>query len=103
VKVDESDRPFEHPLYERLLSVPGLDVAVASLDQLLTWGATNSFWVFPMATSCCGIELMAAAASRVDIDRMGAILRPCAQAGRAHHGRARRDARQPSSCARWAT
>ncbi len=75
VKVDESARPYEHPLYERMLSVPGLDVAVASLDQLLTWGAVNSLWVFPMATSCCGIELMAAAASRVDIDRMGAILR----------------------------
>ena len=75
VKVDESARPYEHPLYERMLSVPGLDVAVASLDQLLTWGAVNSLWVFPMATSCCGIELMATAASRVDVDRMGTIVR----------------------------
>lgn len=75
VKPDEEARPFEHPLYEPLLRVPGLDVAVASLDRLLTWGATNSFWIFPMATSCCGIEFMAAAASRVDIDRMGAIIR----------------------------
>lgn len=74
-RVDESARPYEHPLYERLLSVPGLDVAVAGLDQLLTWGAVNSLWIFPMATSCCGIEFMAAAASRVDLDRMGAILR----------------------------
>lgn len=74
-KVDESGRPYEHPLYETLLSVPGLDVAVASVDQLLTWGAMNSIWIFPMATSCCGIEFMAAAASRVDLDRMGAIMR----------------------------
>ena len=50
-------------------------MAVASVDRLLTWGATNSMWIFPMATSCCGIEFMAAAASRVDLDRMGAIVR----------------------------
>src|SRR5204862_3049769 len=66
---------YEHPLYETLLKAPGLSVGVASLDDLLTWGLTNSLWVFPMATSCCGIELMAAAASRVDIDRMGTIVR----------------------------
>jgi NADH-quinone oxidoreductase subunit B/C/D len=66
---------YEHPLYQQLLKAPGLSVGVASLDDLLTWGLTNSLWVFPMATSCCGIELMAAAASRVDIDRMGTIVR----------------------------
>lgn len=75
VKVDEGQRPYEHPLYDYLVRVPGLDVAVTSVDQLLTWGATNSMWIFPMATSCCGIEFMAAAASRVDLDRMGAIMR----------------------------
>ena len=66
---------FEHPLYETMLSVPGLSVATAAVDTLLTWGLKNALWVFPMATSCCGIELMAAAASRVDLDRMGSILR----------------------------
>jgi len=66
---------FEHPLYKVLMNSPGLSVGVASLDDLLTWGLTNSLWVFPMATSCCGIELMAAAASRVDLDRMGTIVR----------------------------
>ena len=73
--IDESGRPYEHPLYDYLLRVPGLEVAVGSIDQLLTWGATNSLWIFPMATSCCGIEFMAAAASRVDLDRMGAMVR----------------------------
>ncbi len=72
---DESERNYEHPLYDYMLRVPGLDVAVTSIDQLLTWGATHSLWIFPMATSCCGIEFMAAAASRVDLDRMGAMIR----------------------------
>ncbi len=58
-----------------MLRVPGLDVATTSVDQLLTWGMNNSLWIFPMATSCCGIEFMAAAASRVDLDRMGTIVR----------------------------
>ena len=74
-KYDESKLPYEHPLYQTLLSAPGLSVAVAPLDLLLQWGVVNSLWVFPMATSCCGIELMAAAASRVDLDRMGTIVR----------------------------
>jgi NADH-quinone oxidoreductase subunit B len=75
VAVNEDDRSFEHPLYDLLMRVPGLDVATTSLDRLLTWGANNSLWIFPMATSCCGIEFMAAAASRVDLDRMGTIVR----------------------------
>jgi NADH-quinone oxidoreductase subunit B/C/D len=66
---------FEHPLYQTLLRLPGLTVATTSLDAVLTWGMTNALWVFPMATSCCGIELMATAAGRVDIDRMGTIVR----------------------------
>lgn len=66
---------FEHPLYETMLTTPGLSVATARVDDLLTWGLANSLWVFPMATSCCGIELMATAASRVDLDRMGSFLR----------------------------
>lgn len=71
----EDDRAFEHPLYDFMARVPGLDVATTTVDKLLTWGASNSLWIFPMATSCCGIEFMAAAASRVDLDRMGAIMR----------------------------
>jgi NADH-quinone oxidoreductase subunit B len=75
VAVDEKDRTFSHPLYDFMLRVPGLDVATTTIDKLLTWGANNSLWIFPMATSCCGIEFMAAAASRVDLDRMGSIVR----------------------------
>jgi NADH-quinone oxidoreductase subunit B/C/D len=77
----ESERTFEHPLYTHLLKVPGLSIGVTTLDALLTWGVSNSLWVFPMATSCCGIELMAAAASRVDLDRMGTIVRATPRQG----------------------
>ncbi len=67
---------FRHPLYQVLLDTPGLTVGTAAVDDLLTWGLTNAMWIFPMATSCCGIEFMATMASRVDIDRMGSFVRP---------------------------
>ena len=73
--VDESDRSFYHPLYDLMAKMPGGDLATTQVDKLLHWGLEGALWIFPMATSCCGIELMAAAASRVDLDRMGTIIR----------------------------
>lgn len=48
------------------------DVMVTSLDKLASWCRKNSLWPMPFATACCGIELMATAASRYDIARFGA-------------------------------
>ena len=42
------------------------------LDAAANWARTNSLWPMPFATACCGIELMATAASRHDIARFGA-------------------------------
>ena len=49
--VNEDDRSFQHPLYDSLARMPGLDVATTSVDKLLSWGASNSLWIFAMATS----------------------------------------------------
>jgi NADH-quinone oxidoreductase B subunit len=75
--VDESGRSYHHPLYDFMMRVPGLDVMTTTVDRLLSFGSEASMWIFPVATSCCGIEFMAMAASRVDADRMGAIVRGC--------------------------
>jgi NADH-quinone oxidoreductase subunit B len=45
---------------------------VTKLDLLANWVRKNSLWPMPFATACCGIELMATAASRHDIARFGA-------------------------------
>lgn len=56
------------------------DVLTTRLDHLVglirkntvNWSRKNSLWPLPFATACCGIELMAMAASRYDIARFGA-------------------------------
>ena len=43
-----------------------------SLDKVVGLARKNSIWPLPFATSCCGIEFMATAASHYDLARFGA-------------------------------
>ncbi len=47
------------------------DVIVTRVDAALSWFRKHSVWPMPMGLACCGIELMAAGASRFDISRFG--------------------------------
>jgi NADH-quinone oxidoreductase subunit B len=47
------------------------NIFVASLDDLINWGRSNSVWPLTFATSCCGIEMMSTGASRHDFARFG--------------------------------
>lgn len=73
--VKREDESFDRPAFDVFERMPGLDVGLTTAEKLLSWGARNSLWLFPMATSCCGIEFMATAASRFDVDRIGSIAR----------------------------
>lgn len=53
------------------LKEAGGSVIVGKLDQLINWGRANSLWPIAFATSCCGIEFMAAAAAHYDLSRFG--------------------------------
>ena len=48
------------------------NVIFTRLDAAMNWMRKNSLWPMPMGLACCGIELMAVAASRFDIARFGA-------------------------------
>jgi len=47
------------------------NVVVASLDKLLGWARSTSPWYFQFGLACCAIEMMASAASRHDLERIG--------------------------------
>ena len=49
----------------------GSSVFLSTLDSLINWGRSNSIWPLTFATSCCGIEMMAAGAPRHDFARFG--------------------------------
>lgn len=57
--------------YVEELRANGVPIVVGVLDDLINWGRSNSIWPLAFATSCCGIEFMAAAAARHDIARFG--------------------------------
>ena len=42
-----------------------------SIGALVKWAQANSAWPMPLGISCCGIEMMAFAASRFDVSRFG--------------------------------
>jgi NADH-quinone oxidoreductase subunit B len=50
-------------------------IYLAKLEDLLKWGFKWSMWPLTFGLACCAIEMMAAAAPKFDIDRLGMIFR----------------------------
>ncbi|PZN09039.1 MULTISPECIES: NADH-quinone oxidoreductase subunit B [Thermaerobacter] len=53
--------------------LPG--VITTNLQTLVNWGRKNSLWYLLFGIACCAIEMMAAGASRIDLDRLGSVFR----------------------------
>jgi NADH-quinone oxidoreductase subunit B len=49
---------------------------VTHLDRLVSWARAGSMWPMTFGLACCAVEMMHAAASRYDIDRLGLVFRP---------------------------
>src|SRR4030042_3552896 len=49
----------------------GGNILLSTIDNIINWGRSNSIWPLTFATSCCGIEMMAAGAPRHDFARFG--------------------------------
>ena len=51
------------------------DIFFATMDSMARWASAKSMWPLSCGLSCCAIEMMHAAASRVDLDRFGCLFR----------------------------
>jgi NADH-quinone oxidoreductase subunit B len=47
-------------------------VFTTSIEQAINWARQSSLWPMTFGLACCAIEMMAAGASRYDMDRFGA-------------------------------
>ena len=51
------------------------DVFLSTLESISKWASGKSMWPLSCGLSCCAIEMMHAAASRIDLDRFGCLFR----------------------------
>jgi len=52
------------------------DYILTSVDSLINYCRSGSFWFMTFGLACCAVEMMHASASRYDFDRFGIIPRP---------------------------
>lgn len=52
--------------------LPGGQIILGTSDALFKWAKSSSLWPLTFGLACCAIEMIAAGASRFDIDRFGA-------------------------------
>ena len=65
---------------ERLMEEAAPYISFHLLDDLLNRARANSLWPLTFGLACCAIEMMAAGASKYDLDRFGAgVFRPSAR------------------------
>jgi len=48
------------------------NMIITSVEQAINWARESSIWPMTFGLACCAIEMMAAGASRYDMDRFGA-------------------------------
>jgi len=49
---------------------------VTHLERLVNWARAGAMWPMTFGLACCAVEMMHAAASRYDLDRLGLVFRP---------------------------
>ena len=51
------------------------NIILTTIDAMGKWASKKSMWPLSCGLSCCAIEMMHAAASRVDLDQFGCLFR----------------------------
>ncbi len=69
-------RPVQYNNHTKFDGIPegymGEGFMATNFEKVVSLARKNSIWPLPFATSCCGIEFMATAASHYDLARFGA-------------------------------
>ncbi len=53
----------------------GDNIIITTADKIFNWARLSSLWPLGFGLACCAIEMMATAASRFDLDRLGIMFR----------------------------
>ncbi len=56
--------------------LPGGELMLTTVDFFIDWARKSSIWPLTFGLACCAIEMMAAYATRFDVNRFGVIPRP---------------------------
>ncbi|MCX8084719.1 MAG: NADH-quinone oxidoreductase subunit B [Calditerrivibrio sp.] len=51
------------------------NIITTTIDGVINWARRSSLWPVTFGLACCAIEMMAAGASKYDLDRLGIIFR----------------------------
>ncbi|MCA1926933.1 MAG: NADH-quinone oxidoreductase subunit B [Calditerrivibrio sp.] len=51
------------------------NIITSTVDGVINWARRSSLWPVTFGLACCAIEMMAAGASKYDLDRLGIIFR----------------------------
>ena len=70
---EPSSQDLAQSLYEKTVHRGYL---LTKVDNLVHWAQAGSLWPMTFGLACCAVEMMQAAASRYDIDRLGLVFRP---------------------------
>ena len=62
-------------VFRHIEKLPGGNLLIGPTDKILNWARANSLWYLLFGLKCCAIEMMAAGASRFDMDRLGLMFR----------------------------
>jgi NADH-quinone oxidoreductase subunit B len=72
---DSQGQPDLIEVEEGTRIIPGSNVFITSMDNLINWGRKNSLWPMTFGLACCAIEMMAAGSAHYDFDRFGVVFR----------------------------
>jgi NADH-quinone oxidoreductase subunit B len=76
IRIDKEEQsPFQRMGSNAPSMFGATKVVQTTVDKVFNWAQSNSIWPLSFGLACCAIEMMAAGASKYDLDRFGIFFR----------------------------